>query len=240
MRVIETFDAERIAGLRERSREVSTPRPDGPDGWSRSAIDPAELFGLFKPIRLREGMILRAYQYRSCGNGNGLVFAMPVETPFPAPRECASGDLEDYSPEPVPPGATWDIMRLVEGDGTPWSYILASVLERELEEFGAIWHGCSWSTHTILGAEPLSREGGRRSQIEPMAPADQWEWREPEPEDWRPAVGDEAGATVARFYTYSGVGRQSIFRHVDTFESEGYSFYTEREAIAEGPGGFVF
>ena len=32
-------------------------------------------------------------------------------------------------------------MQAIEGDGSPWSYLSASILSREAEEFGAMWHG---------------------------------------------------------------------------------------------------
>jgi hypothetical protein len=38
----------------------------------------------------------------------------------------------------------------------PWSYFSASLLFRALGEFGALRHGCGWSTHVILGASPFS------------------------------------------------------------------------------------
>ena len=31
-----------------------------------------------------------------------------------------------------------------EGNDSPWSYLAASILGREIEEFGAVWHGCKW------------------------------------------------------------------------------------------------
>ena len=42
------------------------------------------------------------------------------------------------------------LMQAIEGDGSPWSYLSASILSREAAEFGAMWHGCDWSDQTIL------------------------------------------------------------------------------------------
>ena len=52
-----------------------------------------------------------------------------------------------------PPGAV-PLMQAIEGDGSPWSYLSASILSREAAEFGAIWHGCVWSDQTILSKPP--------------------------------------------------------------------------------------
>ena len=45
-------------------------------------------------------------------------------------------------------------MQAIEGDGSPWSYLSASILSREAVEFGAVWHGCVWSDQTILSKPP--------------------------------------------------------------------------------------
>ena len=38
-------------------------------------------------------------------------------------------------------------MQAIDGDGSLRSYFEASILARELAEFGAIWHGISWGEH---------------------------------------------------------------------------------------------
>jgi len=244
---IATFDADRIARLREAVRDVAEPPREGPDGWARSTIDPMKLLALFKPLKLKEGFVLHAYQFRSGGNGNGFVFALPEGSPLPEPEECRPEKPErprDFEPQPSPDDAEWDVMGLIEGDGSPWSYMLASILERELGEFGAIWHGCSWDAHRILGEDPLSfgrRIGTRRFGGEgPHTGSADWMLRGPKPRQWQPVVGKEAGRTVVRFYTYSGLDREAIYENVDTYEPDSYYFETESTVLADGEGGYVF
>ena len=244
---IATFDAGRIERLRRRARSATKVRDRGPEGWTKSTADPMKLFGVFRPLRLKDGFALRAYQYRDgCGNGNGLVFAMPDGSPFPAPEECRPEPPEhpeDYWPLPFPAEAERDMMRPVEGDGEPWSYVLASILARELGEFGALWHGCSWSTHTILGENPLvsGRKGGALPPGEgPSGDAKDWVWAESKPRQWEPTVLKESGHVVVRFYTYSGLGQEAIHKHLDAYEPGCYAFETERAVIAEGQEGYVF
>ena len=105
-----------------------------------------------------------------------------------------------------------------------------------------MWHGCEWSTHTILGSNPFDEDPGTRDPTfeGPVSPAGEWQWEEPEPADWRPVVGSESGRTVVRFYTYSGLGGERIVRHTDTYEPTGYAFEPDAVEIGRGHAGYVF
>ena len=94
---------------------------------------------MFKALRLKAGFALHAYEFRSGGNGNGIIWAVPADAPLLAPEDCPQ--LEDvFLGPPKPPGAI-PLMQVIEGDGSPWSYLSASILGREAAEFGARWHG---------------------------------------------------------------------------------------------------
>ena len=68
----------------------------------------------------------------------------------------------------------------------------------------------------------------------------EWEWEQEEPPDWRPVVRvPDGGPATIEFYTYSGLGREAIQLHRDTFR-DGYSFKTESEIMGSGNGGYVF
>ena len=148
-----TFPIKKFQQLRQRAiqaRQVS----EGPQGWSKSKVDSMKLLVAFSSLCLRKGFVMRAYEFRQRGNGNGIVWAMPENFAFPEPEKCPK--LEDrFLEPPKPSGALNNVLEAVEGDGTPWSYLSASLFAREIAEFGAMWHGCNWSTHTILGDEPL-------------------------------------------------------------------------------------
>lgn len=169
------ISVERLRRLRRQVQRLCK-MPEGlPDGWSKSPIDPMQLRGVFSALRLREGFVLRGYVYRAGDSGNGVVWALPVEEHFPEPDGCAPLDDRFLSP-PRPPGALNDVMEVVEGDGTPWSNLSASLFAREAAEFGASWRGCDWSTHEILGADPwmtlAEAETGQGWLGEPAL----WEW----------------------------------------------------------------
>ena len=143
-----TFPTKRIAQLRRRASKAAELPEEVPEGWSVSTVDPMAVLAVFKPLRIKEGFVLRAYQFHSSGNGNGFVWAMPVDADFPDPDDCPR--LKDtFLESPKPPAALDHVMDAIDGDGSPWSYMCASILARELAEFVAMWHGCSWGTHTI-------------------------------------------------------------------------------------------
>jgi hypothetical protein len=159
---------------------------------------------------------------------------MPIDAPFPEPDDCSRNAAHFLDP-PVPPGAPGDVMEAIDGDGTPLSYLSASIFAREIREFGARWHGCAWSTHSILGADPFT--GYAPKMI--TTGAGQWKWIEPAPESWLTTVV-AAYPVEVRFYTHSAHGLERIIRHVDCFKGDSCVFETDESDIARGPCGFVF
>jgi len=236
-----TFPGEKIAELRQRASNAAQFPEDGPEGWSVSAADPMAVLAVFDSLRIKAGFILRAYQFRAGGNGNAFVWALPADALFPEPDDCPRLEDQFLSP-PKPPAALDDLMDVIEGDGTPWSYLCASLFCREIHEFGAAWHGCDWSTHTILDCNPLSTRRASREtgHAMPSGEPEQWTWAEPEPAEWKPHVVEEADGVTVVFYTFSGLGTETIFRQTDRFTRGTYRFATDRKEIAIGPGGFVF
>jgi hypothetical protein len=102
----------------------------------------------FPALRLTKDYVLRAYTWMSGMDGGGIVWAMPVNANFPKPDECVE---KSPAGDPKPPEAVDDIMDVIEGDGSLWSYLSASIFFREISEFGAFGHMCNWSTHKIIG-----------------------------------------------------------------------------------------
>ena len=98
-------------------------------------------------LRIKPGYVLRAYQFYEGGNGNAFVYAVPKTEPFPDPQECQARSPSHFLGPPVPPNALPTVAEAIEGDNSPWSYLQASILVRELQEFGAMWHGVTWGTH---------------------------------------------------------------------------------------------
>ena len=202
---------------------------DPPEGWSRSPADPMRVLAVFQHLHLEPGWVLRAYQYIAGFNGNGVVWAMPADAPFPVP---AAGD-----DTPHPPGAL-HFTRVLLGDGTPDSYLQASLLVRELGEFGARWHGVEWPTHRVLDANPLLESSQGRSEFPGPTPAPEaWRWEEPRPERWAPLVQMWTDEVLVTLHTFSPLGVEAVYRHVDRYHrAAGYRFTTQRTCLATGPG----
>lgn len=212
-----------------------------PDGWSKSPTDPADVVPAFSRLGLREGMTLRAYLFHEGGNGNGIVWAMPSDADYPEADECPVVTTHVRRP-PKPVDALDDFMEIIEGNGSAASFFEASLLGRELLEFGASWHGVSWRTHLLLGADPWKQAPEQES--EPFAwrrtAKRQWTWKEEQPERWEPTVTVEGDRVQVTFYTYSGYQKERLYRFVDTYRKGSYRFTSSRTVLAEGRPGFVF
>jgi hypothetical protein len=228
-----TFALARLDTLRTKPGRETDLLEQLPDGWSISPVDPTTVLVPFTSLWLRPGFILRAYQFKERGNGNAVVWAVPVDAEFPNPEMCPRLQGVFLAP-PKPPGALDDTMAAIEGNGTPWSYLCASLLARELGEFGAMWHGSEWGTHDILGAAPWKTT--KRQQIRSQEEA--WRWSEPKPVDWMPRAHVADDVVTVTFLTYTALGQEKIIQHTDTFKAGKYQFATQCKVLATGPDGF--
>ncbi len=236
--MLQSFSLRRVNSLRRDAARASTFPEDGPYGWRKSPVDPATLLCAFSPLRLKPGFVLRAYWLNAGGNANGFVYAMPDDAPFREPEQCDQHGDHFLEP-PVPPAALPDIMQAIDGDGSPWSYLCASVFARELTEFGARWHGSDWSTHKILDSNPLCRDAGPARFVH-QRDREAWKWLEPAPAMWQPTLARDRNAVVVTFYTHSALENERILRHVDRFKSGTYCFRTKQTTVADGGIGFIF
>ncbi len=246
------YSAKQIKELRASAR-LAVEVPDGiPDGWSKSRVDPNRLLEFFPPLRVREGLTLRAYQFVENGNGNGVVWAMPEDAEFPEPDQCPR--LENHLLKaPKPFDALDDNMEAIEGDDSPQSYLSASLLRRELKDFGALWHGQQWTWHTVLDSNPW-KESPTPDEIEPsldrpQSEASAWKWAQPKPLDWTPRVEMEAERVTVTFHTYCPLyedspvkalpAGESLYRHTDTYRRGKYRPRSTEQIIAKATGGVL-
>ena len=200
---VTTFPIEQVQQLRREAEEARALPDHVPQGWSKSVVDPKNLLAVFGSLRIREGFVLRAYQLTDETGGKGYAWAMPDVLPFPAPEDCPEAE-NDFLEAPRPPGALDDFMEAVEGDGSPWSYVSASLFARELVEFGTLWHDCNWTNYVLLGSDPMSLLQPRDDWEPfrgPSGTPDDWHWRKPKPLDWRPQVCEEGSVVTVSFFT---------------------------------------
>lgn len=235
----ETISAAIADHLRDRVQRAATLPESVPEGWSISPVSPTRLVRAFDALRLKQGMTLHAYVFRSGGNGNGVVWAMPEHVPPPPPEACPR--LDGFLTPPKPADALDDLMDAIEGDGSPFSFLSASLLARELREFGARWHGISWGACRVIGQGPkrVSTPRGHRGEIagEDMSG---WTWLQPAPTIWPPRITlSDAGAEVT-LHVIDPVGTETIRQLTDTFPPGRYTFTTTAMELASGSGGIIW
>lgn len=218
---------------RRLSRQIDRLLVPLPAGWSLAPFEPNELFDAFPRLQLRAGFQLAAYQYCEGRTAYGFVFAIPARRWLPDPPQ--SGFELDWSEDDkpilssgglLPEWARPDIETFLEGDHSPLSYFQASIFVRELREMGSLRRGSSWPNHRIVTA--ADQIAGQN-----------WIWDGEEPQDWRPVVRrKDTGLRQVIFYTHTGLRRERIVAHHDTFTS-GYSFESADTTIARGEGGYL-
>lgn len=111
------FHGGALNSLRDRAERAASVPLDGPEGWSKSHVDPMNVLRVFKTLAMKPGRELRAYQFRAGGNGNGVVWAMNAESAFPEPSQCQELS-EDFLACPRPDGALPHFMDAITGDGS--------------------------------------------------------------------------------------------------------------------------
>ncbi len=239
------FPVERIQQLRTRAEKARSLPGGLPEGWSKSLVDPMQILQVFGCLRVKKGFTLRGYVYDQLILGTGQVWAMPIDAAFPEPNS-----LPGFPPKP--PRALDHVMDGIVSDGSPCSYLCASILSRELAEFGARWHGCTWTTHMLIGANPLesgvrvgavSSDDARNDYAKgelPTAGRNGWNWLSTTPNQWHPSVRVGPQAVTVIFFTYSPLGQEGIYRHTDTYVPGSYVAKSQFAKIAEGRRYMVF
>ncbi len=210
-----------------------------PRGWSVSRRNPGKVLCAFPGLKLKPGFRLAAYQYFDGGNGNGFVYALPQDAVLPEPHTVAKP--EDLRTLTKPPGTLGHFMEAIEGDPSVESYAQASLLVRELYEFGAFWHGIHWDVEHLVTGNPWSPENSDPGAHDLPSPKGEWHWNAPPPEDWRPKVTIGGEFIAVTFHTFSALGEETLTRHTDTYLSGSYvPRFAEPARIATGRESFIF
>lgn len=197
-----------------------------PEGWSVSPIDFSALVANVPCLKIKPEYKIAAYQFRQGRDGNTKVFAIPQDVTLPQPDV----DEDDEFIEPSPPSmALGNIAEVIIGDRTPWSYLCASILVRELFEVGAFGHGTHWAAFHVLDEPPETSDG------------QPWQWQGTKPESWSPVVNVNETSVKVEFFTYCGLGSERITHHQDIYLSpNSYHFDSHEELIAQAFNGYVW
>lgn len=200
--------------------EGSTPNING--RWFISTVDASAALKQLPGIALKPNYCLVTYLYRirrSNGNHGGAVtWAMANRLSTTSHLEAALTTAGDHKTPPYPEGALSNYMTAITGNLTASSFVIASVLQRELQEFGRCGKFHRWQHHRLIGAVPNQR---------------QWQWRMKQPKTLMPTVHSLANGKVAvEFYTCRIVPPIGIFRHVDRYPNDSYVAKSSNQAIA--------
>ncbi len=234
-----TFPIGQIRGAKRRAAQAA--RIDRAVEALADTLDPTPVLESFGCLRMRLGWKLLAYLVGGWLGGESRVVAVPTDfdpvgaelasaadPPSDADRSYSGSNLDCAVGLPLQ--ARRRFMSAVEGDGSPWSYLCASLAVRQLLDYAAYWHAFyehDWFEHLILAKWPPP---GAALQ----EPAGDFEG-EP-PGLWRPAVWVGRRSTTVRLYTYrpATANPEGIWMHEDRYEAGSYDPELTRTLIAAG------
>ncbi len=250
-----TFPIREVRRAKERAAQAARLGFDQePVGWT---LDPSAVLNSFGCLHVKAGWKLLAYLWGDHLGGESRVVAVPAGfdpvgaelLPLGARAEVSPGEQpaqatewgRPYVESPIddafslPREARRRFMAAVEGDGSPWSHLCASLAVRQLIDYVASWHALyehDWFEHVILAGWPPPRSALK----EPVGALDG-----PQPSLWRPAVWVGRGSTTVRFYTYRPATAvdEGVWMHEDRYEAHGYDPEVTNTLIAAGAPGVI-
>lgn len=200
------------------SMEEPTHAPNTRGEWFISAANPGAVLLRLPGLKLKPDVRLVGYLHRQPEDGIGVIWAVPESLSTTAHLEKALAASGDRAHPPHPEGALLNLMEAVEGDRAPASFIIASVLQRELREFGRLGKACNWSHHRLIGALP--------AQV-------QWQWKVEQPKDLSPKVLlFPDGRAAIEFFSCRVVPPVALFQHLDQYSDKHYKATILDRAIA--------
>ncbi|GEM_PF-260574 len=200
--------------------DESTHAPNTRGEWFISAANPGGVLLKLPGLKLKPDVRLVSYLHRQPDNGMGVIWAVPELLSTTARLEKALDASGDYAHPPHPEGALPNLMEAVEGDRSPASFMIASLLQRELGEFGRLGKACNWSHHRLIGTIP--------TQV-------RWQWKVETPKDLAPKVLLFAdGRAAIEFFSCRVVPPVALFQHLDQYTDGHYKARVLDRAIAIG------
>lgn len=200
-------------------RSEDSPTPASRGHWFVSTVNPGTALLKLPGLQLKPELRLVSYLYRSDEDGAGLIFAVPEFLSTTAYLEKALHKSNSISQPPRPEGALPHFMEAIEGDRSAISFLAASIVRREFQEFGGIGKRCHWSHHRFIDAIP------------PQARC-QWRLEQP-PKDLAPkARVSPDGQAVVEFFSYRSGSTIVLYRHFDQYVAGQYKPNSVDKAIA--------
>jgi hypothetical protein len=194
------------------------PAPNSSGRWFVSTVNPAAALLKLPVLRLKPEFRLVSYLCRTKHEGIGVVFAVPEALSTTAQLEEALANSGTIAQPPQPKGRMKHFMEAIEGDCSPTSFLIASIVRRELQEFGAWGQRCSWSHHRLIDTIP---------------PRVKWQWQTSQPKDLSPKVKVISdGQAAVEFFTCRIHHPIAIYRHLDYYPATQYKPNSLDKAVA--------
>lgn len=186
--------------------EMETHAPNTDGKWFISSVNPGAALSKLPGLKLKPNTRLVGYLHRTQTDGRGIIWALPESLSTTSHLEKV---LSATQQPPRPDGAYADVMEAIEGDHSPASYLIASILRREFQEFGAKGKACRWSHHRL---------------IQTLPPQLTWQWQVAASKDLSPKVliTPEAKKVAIEFFTCRTVAPVAIYQHIDQYPLEQY------------------
>lgn len=238
------FEGALIDRYRQQAMAVRDPIPEeGPEGWFRSDFDAARLAAVYPALQLKPEYTVLTWIFRSGGNGNGLVLAFRRDDP--ALEASMSPVHALVSEDAIPAADRRNPMHAITGDGSPLSYLSASLLQREFWEVGALWHGVRWDVEEIICTKRSRLYGATRRALlrnhwQRRFGRMDWTGPQPDPDDLAPTVAITPKGSWVTMHTHGELGRERVTRWTDRYSGDSLVPRICSDQLATGHGGFVF
>ncbi|GAP99371.1 hypothetical protein [Leptolyngbya sp. NIES-2104] len=185
------------------SLEEAFQMPNRQGQWFISTANPGTALMKVPSLKLKPGFRLVSYLYRIGDDGTGATWALPEQFSTTSHLEKALLTAGDRDMPPKPESALADFMDAIDGDHSPMSFVIASLLRCELLEFGKVGRIATWSHHRLLNSLPALPN---------------WQWRAEAPKDYSPKVRVFPDGRVAvEFFSCRTVAPIAVFQHVDHY-----------------------
>lgn len=199
-------------------QEFESQAPNAKGKWFISSMNPGAALLKLPGVRVNPEFRLVTYLYRVKEDGLGVTWAVPELMSTTAQLEHAIAQECNSQHPPKPAGALADVMEVIEGDRSPLSFLIVSLLRRELRELGAVGKCCNWSHHRLIDGLP---------------PQVKWEWRGKPLADLAPKVLVYPDQKIAiEFFTCRVTAPVAIFQHIDQYPPNQYRAASVDRAIA--------
>lgn len=183
--------------------------PNDRGQWFLSIFDAATVIQRLPGLSLAPGYRFATYLYRLQDQGVGHTVSLPEPQASLTQLMAVLPGADKPESLPQPHGALPDWMATIVGDRSPMSYMLASMLKRELAELGRLGEAHTiWQRHRYVAAAPTQAR---------------WQWRSEAAPDLRPRIRvmEDERVTV-EFFSCRVQPSIAIFQHLDQYEPDSY------------------